>query len=218
MTIDREELAAIKKRNEVTYRFKQNLTEAEADRSALLDALEAAEAGLREALVDCAHDLECEINADFPADVRAQYPVMHSPRGWVASGIRAGIHEIERLRARVADLEAESDRYKWQRDDMTRKLPPCPEGMTRSEQLASIVKRVSELEIQLEQSRSLGKLGGNMKKTLKLSIASAWLLGSISRSRVVEVAQELGFRLDEIENLKILEAAQHESELDEHKQ
>lgn len=44
MTIDREELAAIKKRNEVTYRFKQNLTEAEADRSALLDALEEQEA------------------------------------------------------------------------------------------------------------------------------------------------------------------------------
>lgn len=61
-------------------------------------------------------------------------------------------------------------------------------------------------------------MNDNMKKTLKLCIASAWLLGSISRGRVAEVAQELGFRLDEIENLKIIEAAQHERELDEPKQ
>lgn len=79
MTIDREELSEIKKRNEYTFRFKQNLTEAEADRATLLAALEAAEARearLREALADCASDLESEINADFPVDVRAQYPVM----------------------------------------------------------------------------------------------------------------------------------------------
>lgn len=55
----------------------------------------------------------------------------------------------------------------------------------------------------------------DMKKTLKLCIASAWLFGSISRGRVAEVAHELGFHIEEIENLKIIEAAHHEKELDE---
>lgn len=57
-------------------------------------------------------------------------------------------------------------------------------------------------------------ISSDVRNTLALCIASAWLLGSISRGRASEIASALMISMADIENLKIVEEANAENDGD----